>query len=329
MAGRSRGPLDLVLDASVLFSFDRSGFRRHRRRFDPADLDVDLRGRVCLVTGANSGIGRATALGLARRGAAVRLLCRSEERGREAEAALRREAGHDDVRLVLLDVSSLAAVRRCAAAVADERVDVLVHNAGVLPAERRLTADGLELTFATHVAGPFVLTRLLEERLAAAGGRVVWVSSGGMYTQALSLEDLDWSARPYDGVRAYAQTKRMQVVLAGGFAERLAPRGVAVHAMHPGWADTTAVQRSLPRFHRLLERRLRTPEEGADTVLWLAAAPRERLGADGRFWFDRRPVSPYALPGTREDPEERRRLWARCERLLEADPAAAGDDGPR
>ena len=103
------------------------------------------------------------------------------------------------------------------------RIDVLVHNAGVLPgrAERRRPHD-LELTFATHVAGPFLLTRLLETRLAESGdARVVWVSSGGMYTQRLDLADVDWTGREYDGVRAYAETKRAQVVLAELWAEEL------------------------------------------------------------------------------------------------------------
>jgi NAD(P)-dependent dehydrogenase (short-subunit alcohol dehydrogenase family) len=183
----------------------------------------------------------------------------------------------------------------------------------VLPATRQLTADGLELTFATHVAGPHLLTRLLEPALrASTDGRVIFVSSGGMYTQRLSLDDLGWERRAYDGVTAYAQTKRMQVVLAAQWAERLAGSAATAAAMHPGWADTASVRTSLPRFHRLLRPVLRSAEEGADTIVWLAArrpAPTPR----GAFWFDRVARTTYYLPWTREDAPTRDALWARCE----------------
>jgi NAD(P)-dependent dehydrogenase (short-subunit alcohol dehydrogenase family) len=197
-------------------------------------------------------------------------------------------------------------------------VDVLVHNAGVLPDHRVETRDSLELTLATHVVGPFLLTRLLRPRLLESkDGRVIWVSSGGMYTRRLSLEDPNWKQRDYDGVRAYAETKRAQVVLAELWAEDLAGSPVVVNSMHPGWADTPAVQSSLPRFHRLTRNILRTPAEGADTVVWLAASPAE--GAlSGRFFFDREPRRTHLLPFTRESEADRRALWALCERLCEA-----------
>jgi NAD(P)-dependent dehydrogenase (short-subunit alcohol dehydrogenase family) len=306
--------LDAALDASLVLSWDRTGFRRHARHFAADDLAADLRGRVCLVTGANAGLGRAAAAGLARRGARVGLLCRSEARGREAERALRAETGSREVFYAPLDASDLVSVRACAARLAGERVDVLVHNAGVLPAERGETRDGLELTFATHVVGPWLLTNLLEPGLRRAGAaRVVLVSSGGMYAARLSCDDVDWRRRPYDGVAAYAQTKRMQVVLAGLLAERLAPAGCAVHAMHPGWARTPGVESSLPRFFRLTRSILRTPEEGADTILWLALAP-EPGRSSGRFWFDRAERTTHLLPWTREPAGERERLLALVER---------------
>lgn len=307
------GLLDAFLDASVLWSFDRSGFRRHARAFGATDLDVDLSARAFAVTGANSGIGRATARALARRGAAVHLLCRSAERGAEAEASLRRETGNERVRLDVLDVSDLDAVRAWAAR-APGRLYGLVHNAGLLPHDRRESRQGLEVTLATHVVGPWLLTSLLRPALDAAGGRVVFVSSGGMYTRPLSLEDVDWRARPYDGLIAYAQTKRMQVVLAGLMAERWGAGGTRFHAMHPGWADTPAVREALPRFWRFMRGRLRTPEEGADTVVWLCVAP-EGATTTGGFWFDRAARSAHLLPGTRERRADRDALWSLCERL--------------
>jgi dehydrogenase/reductase SDR family protein 12 len=306
------GLLDAALDRSVVFSFDATGFRWHARRFEADALLDDLRERVAVVTGANAGIGRATSAALARRGATVFLLCRDPVRGREAQDSLRNEAGHDRVHAVTLDVSDLDAVRRVTAALPTDRVDALVHNAGVLPAERRTTAQGHETTWATHVLGPLALTHGLASRLRAAPeGRVIFVSSGGMYTQRLDMQDLEWAARPYDGVVAYAQTKRMQVVLAEHLAARLREDGVTVHAMHPGWADTGSVRTALPRFHALTQRILRTPEQGADTVVFLAAARRLEPPTGG-FWFDRGPAPTHMLARTRERPGDREALWARA-----------------
>jgi NAD(P)-dependent dehydrogenase (short-subunit alcohol dehydrogenase family) len=307
--------LSRFVDPLIVPSFDRTGFRIHSLAFRAEDLDVDLSGRRCLVTGANSGIGFEASLALADLGAEVVLLCRSAERGEQAAARIREQTGNARVSLELLDVSDLASVRAAAARLADAPVDVLVHNAGVLPDARELTRDGIELTFATHVAGPFLLTRLLRPALEkSADARVVWVSSGGMYTRRLNLEDPDWSQRDYDGVIAYAETKRAQVVLAELWAEQLRGGPVVVNAMHPGWADTPAVRSSLPRFHRVTRQILRTPAEGADTVVWLAASPAARRHT-GRFFLDREERRTHLLPFTRESEAERRALWLLCERL--------------
>lgn len=304
-----------LLDLSPLFSFDRIGFRRHALAFDPADLEVDLYGRRCLVSGANSGIGYETALALADLGAEVVLLCRDRGRGEAAVESIREATGNRRVSLCVLDVSDLGAVDAAARELRHEPVDVLVHNAGVLPSRRIETADGLELTFATHVAGPHRLTRGLRPALEAAeAARIVWVSSGGMLTRRLSVADPGWQTRDYDGVIAYAETKRAQVVLAELWAEAFAATRVCVNSMHPGWADTPAVRSSLPRFHRLTEAVLRTPAEGADTVVWLAASPSVE-GETGHFFFDRRPVRTHWIPSTRESVEERTALWKICETL--------------
>jgi len=304
------GLFDGVLDRSILYAFDRSGYLRHQRAFDPADLECSMRGKVCLVTGANSGLGRAIATGLARRDATVHLLCRDPERGSAARDAIADETRNPHVHLDLVDVSSLASIRDFAGHLEAPRVDVLVHNAGVLPPERELTPDGLELTVATHLVGPFLLTSLLRSKLRAA--RVVFVSSGGMYAKRLDLDAMLSTAGPYDGVAAYAYTKRGQVVLSEMWARELSAAGTIVNAMHPGWAATKAVERSLPRFWRLMRKRLRTPEQGADTALWLAVAERV-AGETGKFWFDRRPVPTHLLRRTRERGDERERLWRWCE----------------
>lgn len=305
--------LGAILDPTIALSFDRTGHRIHALTFDPQDLAVDLTGRRCLVTGANAGLGFETARALAARRASVVLLCRDAGRGTAAARAIAAETGNARVVAETLDMSSLADVRRVAVRLAREPIDVLVHNAGVLPAVRIETAEGFELTHATHVVGPHLLTKLLRSALAAAGrARVVWVSSGGMYARRLRLDDPAWRARPYDGVAAYAETKRAQVVLAELWADVLRPDGVVVNAMHPGWADTPGVRTSLPGFHRLMRQLLRTPAEGADTIVWLAASARAGRETGG-FFFDREPRWTHYLPWTRETADERRRLWLSCE----------------
>jgi dehydrogenase/reductase SDR family protein 12 len=307
--------LSRVVDPFIVSSFDRTGFRIHSLTFRAEDLDVDLSGKRCLVTGANSGIGYETALALADLGAEVVLLCRSPERGEEAVERVREQTGNSRVSLEVVDMSDLTSVRAAAVRLASAPVDVLVHNAGVLADERVETRDGIEQTLATHVVGPFLLTRLLRGPLEKSpDGRVIWVSSGGMYTKRLNLEDPKWTERAYDGVGAYAETKRAQVVLAELWAEELGGSSVVVNAMHPGWADTPAVKRSLPRFHRIARNILRTPAEGADTVVWLAACPGVRESS-GRFFFDRKERRTHLLPITRESDSDRRALWQLCEQL--------------
>ena len=148
---------------------------------------------MCLVTGASGGLGLAASLGLARLGASLRLLVRDAARGETARLRIVEETGNSDVRCELVDMSLRRSVRDCAERMlaGDEPVHVLVHNAGVLPPERRETEEGLELTFATNVLGPHLLTRLLRERLvASAPARVLFVSSGGMYLRRLDVDDL-------------------------------------------------------------------------------------------------------------------------------------------
>jgi NAD(P)-dependent dehydrogenase (short-subunit alcohol dehydrogenase family) len=301
--------LSRVVDPFIVSSFDRTGFRIHSLAFRGEDLDVDLSGRRCLVTGANSGIGYETALTLADLGAEGVLLCRNAERGEEAAGRVRQQTGNSRVSLEIVDMSDLSSVRSAATRLAAAPVDVLVHNAGVLPDDRIETRDGLELTFATHVVGPFLLTHLMRGSLEKSpDARVIWVSSGGMYTRRLNLEDPNWTRRNYDGVAAYAETKRAQVVLSEIWAEEFRGSPVVVNAMHPGWADTPAVKTSLPRFHRVTRNILRTPAEGADTIVWLAACSRARQST-GRFFFDREERRTHLLPFTRESEEDRRALW--------------------
>lgn len=294
------GLLDDLLDRTVAPSWSRLGYLVRSAHF-AALPDGALDGTVAAVTGGGGGLGLAIVEGLARLGARVHLAVRDPSRGEAARTAVAARVPGADLLVTRCDVADLDAVRRAADDLAG--VHVLVHNAGVLPAARTPTPQGHELTLATHVLGPHLLTRLLAPGLS----RVIVMSSGGMYTQKLRFDEPD----PWNGTVSYARTKRMQVVLAGLWAQRLVP-GAGVHAVHPGWADTPGIATSLPRFAAALRPVLRSADEGADTAVWLAGADPELLGT-GRFWLDRRARSPYYLPGTRETAADRERLWALCE----------------
>ncbi len=308
--------LDTVLDRTVIGGYTNVGYRIRRRGWSTPQLP-SLPGRVVMVTGPTSGLGLAAAEGFARLGATVWLVVRSDARGEQARAAVVERSGNRDVHVGLCDLSDLQSVRRFAErfTAQAERLDVLVNNAGVLSAERTVSPDGIELTFATNVLGPFLLTNLLTPLLeASAPARIINVSSGGMYTQRIRVGDLQSGRGEFDGPTAYAQTKRAQVILTEIWAQRLKDRGVVVHAMHPGWADTPGVKTSLPRFYRITRPLLRTPEQGADTIVWLGAADAPGRST-GLFWHDRRPRPTHLLPWTRETQLEREQLWAQCARL--------------
>jgi dehydrogenase/reductase SDR family member 12 len=308
--------LDTVLDRTVVAGYTNVGYRIRSRGWSASDLPR-MQGKVVLVTGASSGLGLAAAEGFGRLGATVWLLVRSRERGEEARVRIVERSGNDDVHVEVCDLSELESVRQFAARFREEapRLDVLVNNAGVMTDERAVSADGIELTFATNVVGPFLLTDLLIPLLReSAPARIVNVSSGGMYTQRLRVDDLQSERGEFDGPKVYARSKRAAVILSELWAEQLAGSGVVVHSMHPGWADTPGVRSSLPRFYKLTRPLLRTPAQGADTIVWLGAAD-EPLRSSGRFWHDRRARPTHVLPGTRETRQERERLLAECVRL--------------
>jgi NAD(P)-dependent dehydrogenase (short-subunit alcohol dehydrogenase family) len=313
--------LDTVLDRAVIPGYTRFGYRLRQPGWAHADPPPDaLRGRTALVTGANSGIGKAITAGLAAHGAAVVMAVRDRDRGEQARAELTAADPEADLRVEICDVADLAAVRAFAADLSGRlpRLDVLVHNAGVLPAIRTETGDGHEITLATHVLGPVLLTELLAPTLADAGDpRVILMSSGGMYTQALPADDPEYRTGRYRGVTAYARTKRIQVALTPILADRWAPQGISVYCMHPGWTDTPGVADSLPGFRRLTGPVLRSPAQGADTAVWLAAT--EPAPPTGLFWHDRRPRPEHYLPFTKESNHDRRLLWRYCAQAVGID----------
>lgn len=287
-----RRSADAALEVTTVGSFSRIGpaVRRPLWRWQPVG-DRALDGAVVVVTGATSGLGAEIAVEAAQAGAHVVAVGRNTERG---EATVRRlEAAGGSGRFHAADLAELADVEALAADLCDrhDRIHAVVHNAGALLPQRQVSSAGVEVTWASMVVGPHLLTQRLADRL----GRAVWMSSGGMYLQALDLDDWGWEQRPWDGTRAYAQAKRAQVDLVAR-ADR-PPKGPLQVAMHPGWADTPGVDASLPGFKRIMGPLLRSPAEGADTAVWLCAADAAELRPGG-FYLDRRPRGTVRWPGT-------------------------------
>lgn len=321
--------LDTLLELLVVPSFTRIGHHVRRRLFDWTDpRSMRLDGRTVVITGPTSGLGREAAGALAQMGARLVLVGRDAGRLETTRAALLAATPGAQLACVTANMSSPAAVRAAAAQIlaTEPRLDVLVDNAGAIFETRGETPDGIERTFATMVVGPFLLASLVGPRLAASGdGRLIAVTSGGMYTQALPLDDLGFRVGTYQGALAYARAKRAQVALVREWARRRGGHGLLAVAMHPGWADTPGLAASLPGFRDRMASLLRTPAEGVDTLLWLAAAPRAEIRG-GRLYLDRR-VRPFdRVPQTRLSADDRRTLWERVSALARVTPPAAPEE---
>jgi len=324
----ARDLIDDVAEVLVVPSFTRLGFGLRRRLYTWPDAECStMAGRTVVLTGPTSGLGREAAGAFARMGARPVLVGRDAGRLEGISAELAAETPGIDVVVVVADMSSLVSVRTAADRIleAAPQIDVLVDNAGAMFPTREVTSEGFERTFATMVLGPFVLvSRLLPGLLASPDPRIVAVTSGGMYTQALPLDDLGYERGEYNGARAYARAKRAQVALVREWARRLRGTAVVANAMHPGWANTPGLEASLPGFARLVGPGLRTAAEGVDTMIWLAAAPEARE-TTGRLFLDRRTRPFDRLPSTRLSRDERRALWDAVVALTgDPDPTPAG-----
>ncbi len=312
------GVVDAVLEAPVVPSFTSVGYRVRSRldKWKPLDR-YDLTGRTIVVTGATSGLGREAAEQFARLGAHVVVVGRDPERTHRTRDEIAGLTGSDALSVACADVGELAQVRALADTILSqqERVDVLVHNAGTLSAKRVTTTAGYESTVASQVLGPFLLTSLLLASLRSSPvGRVLTMSSGGMYAAPLMVDGLQMAVPTYRGSKQYAQAKRAQVTLNEMWARRVPASEVVFHALHPGWADTPGVEAALPRFRKVMRPLLRTAAQGADTLVWLSADDGAPLEASGGFWLDRRRRRIHKLPTTRRSDTGARReaLWSWC-----------------
>lgn len=306
--------VDRAIELPVVPSFTKIGYAVRSRLDDWSDLDsYRLHGRTYVVTGSSSGLGRATARQLAACGAHVVVNSRSHDSAKQTADEIMGETGSTEVSIMACDMGELDQVRAAAADLTSrfDRIDGLLHNAGALSNERRENSAGIEATVASQVVGPFLLTSLLLDSLApATPGRVITMSSGGMYTAGLTVDQLQMSPEKYGGSEQYARAKRAQVTLNEMWAQRVPAADVVFHSLHPGWADTPGVEASLPTFRKIVGPLLRSGEEGADTMVWLAADD-EPATSSGDFWLDRRRRTIHKIGRTRstDTPERRKKLW--------------------
>ncbi|MCJ7754295.1 MAG: SDR family oxidoreductase [Thermoanaerobaculales bacterium] len=269
-----------------------------------------MSGRTCVVTGANSGIGKEISCRLASRGARVVMVARDALRGEAARAEVVDRSGNDRVELLVCDLASQRQVRELASKVLEkcEQLDVLVNNAGLTLGEYHLTEDGIEMTFAVNHLAPFLLTNLLLDRLqASAPARVVTVASDAHRGNVIDFEDVS-ATRGYSSWRAYGASKLANILFTSELARRLEATGVTATCLHPG-VVRTGFGRQGPLFirlwFRLMGQFLLKPEKGADTAVWLASSP-EVDGASGGYYEKRKLRQPSKAA---RDHGSATRLW--------------------
>lgn len=297
--------LTTVKDRMIIPALPHFGRRGYRQMPDKS-LSQRLDGKRVVITGPTAGLGLSAACELARLGAVLILVGRDPQRLNQCRQQILDTSGAtaDSLFCYEADLSSLAASRRAADAILSDHphIDVLINNAGALFAERQDTDEGHERALAVNLLSPVLLCK----KLAAAmdeTSRIINVVSGGMYLVGLRENDMEYRRGNYDGSRAYAHAKRALFT----YSQELDKcGGPAVYAMHPGWAATPGVEKSLPEFNRRLAAILRDSRMGADTVVWLASS--HVLPRSQDLWLDRRPHTANVLPGTAANGQQRQRL---------------------
>ena len=280
-------------------------------------------GKMVLITGGTSGIGKATAVALAVMGADVVVVGRNPERGRAALEEIRAQGHSESVELMLADLCVQSEIRRLAGEFLErhDRLDVLVNNAGLVQSKRTETPDGIETTLATNHLAPFLLTNLLLECLEqSAPSRVLTVSSEAQRWGSMDFEDMQ-SRRNYKGFPVYGMTKLANIMFTYELAERLNGTGITANCLHPGSVGTNFGKNNrgvMALFFRAAKPFMRSPEQGADTLIWLASSP-EVEGVSGKYFSDRKEIEAKKIA---YDPAARRTLWEISEDLTSLKAAA-------
>lgn len=281
-------------------------------------LDGDMKDKICLITGATSGIGLVTARELAARGATVAVVGRNESKTRAAVEDIRQQTGNNEVDYLLADLSSQAAIRGMAEAFRRRygELHVLVNNAGVLLWRRQETVDGLEMTFAVNHLAPFLLTNLLLDTLrASAPARIITVASVAHNGATIAFDDVQHTRGRYQSLRVYGQSKLANIMFTYELARRLEGSGVTANALHPGIIATGIYRSSNQIFNRaamaLMPVFARSPEQGAQTSIYLATSP-EVASVSGQYFVKRTSQRSSSIS---YDEAAQKRLWDLSEQL--------------
>ena len=277
-----------------------------------ANGKIGMSGKVCVVTGANSGIGKETAEGLARMGATVVMVCRDSERGRAALEEIKSRSGSQSVELMICDFASQSQIRKLAEEFKQrhDRLNVLINNAGLVLTRRTLTEDGYETTFAVNHLGYFLLTNLLLDVIKrSAPARIVNVASTAHHSGTIDFNDLQ-GERSYGTMRAYGQSKLANILFTYELARRLEGSNVTVNCLHPGVIGTN-IFRSVPALGAMAKLFLKSPKKGAETSIYLATSP-EVAQVTGKYFDEKR-----AVRSSRESYDEAvaERLWQVSEQM--------------
>lgn len=291
--------LDKIKDLSVVYSFDKSGFERHSRDFSSLN-PARFAGNHYLVTGGSRGIGEAVAKTLLSYGAKVTVTARNRS---DFDVNF---SGRKGVNFVALDLNNFHQIMTVKLGF----FNGVILNAGGMPDKLSVVDGRFDSIFGSQVVGHYLLLRrLFHEKRLATPALVHWVASGGMYLQKLKLNDLSWQQHDYNKVTSYANAKRAQVILNQMFAQRY--KHAVFSCSHPGWVGTDALKEALPGFSKKVGHRMRTAEQGADTIVWCMEQGAKLKS--GLFWFDRQSRLTAPFPWTRETEADRLELW----RLLE------------
>ena len=308
------------------FTPSYSGIGYTARRIFWKPFKPQFSGQTWLVTGGSEGIGGAAVTGAADGGATVFAVARGQEKLR---AVCDSVTGSGQVVPQLADLSLQAEVIRLLDALQERKCvfDVVVNNVGIMRHKAVPTSEGFELSFATSLLNHYLLVReLIRRNMLSSNATVVEVSSGGMYNHSLVLKEMNNLSDSFEAKRAYGLNKRGQVVLTGHWRAVFGGTGREFYAMHPGWCDTSAVQRDMPTFRKILSTVLRSSKMGADTILWLASARPKQVQPEA-IWFDRKERSVHIYPRTRQGNDSKEALVEYLEARLVSSAGLAATNG--
>jgi NAD(P)-dependent dehydrogenase (short-subunit alcohol dehydrogenase family) len=273
-----------------------------------------LKGKICLITGANSGIGKATAIGLAEMDAKIIMLCRNKKRGEEAQKEIIEKTGNKNINLFICDLSSQKAIRKFTAEFKSKysNLHVLINNAGVMLNRRTLSVDGFEMNFAIHVLAPFLLTNLLLDILKkSAPSRIINVASAGHKRAKIDFDDLQNERKKYRLFTVYGSSKLGEILFTYELSRKLEGTGVTANAVHPGLVNTN-LGRDQSKFSQWFARKFfKSPEEGAETSIYLASSP-EVEGISGKYFVNK---EPRETSDESYNEKNAKKLWKICEEM--------------